>query len=303
MLVVPDDPAAYTLLQYELPPVGAADETLRATAVVPRPSREESEAREETERHRALFTCIGLEIVSRVAVGGQGILYQALHKIMDRLVALKLLRTDLAQDSQMLKRFLREARAAARLEHANLVKILNAGCLDGQFYIVFPWISGKDLGRICEEQGPIPAVRALVWTMEVAQGLHALHVAGVAHRDVKPSNMLLHGDGSACLTDLGMARVLDEGTITASEVILGTPCYLPPEQTTGAHEVTPASDVYSLGLRSSICSGARPNGTKRWNAGDARDTPHPDPLPCERSGWLFLPQEMRTTRKSCGGIA
>ncbi|MBI3270442.1 MAG: serine/threonine protein kinase [Planctomycetes bacterium] len=198
---------------------------------------------------RAAFLARGFELVSRVGGGGMGVVFKALQQPLGRTVAIKALRLDLREDARLIRRFFREAMAMAKVEHPNVVQVHHAGTFEGGYYIVMTFVDGQGLDRRIETGGRLTPAQALPLLLEVARGLEAAHRHGIVHRDVKPSNILIRADGTACLTDFGLARVSgdEEAPLTKTGDFLGTLNYMPPEQLDDPRLATPASDVYSLG--------------------------------------------------------
>lgn len=174
--------------------------------------------------------------------GGMASVYVARDTGLDRAVAVKLLAENLAGDDELRKRFLREARLAARLSHPNVVNIFDAGEDDGRPYIVMELVEGETLA----ERGRARAEEVRSLALQAARGLAHAHAAGLVHRDIKPGNLLLRSDGTLKIADFGIARAAETTALTQAGTVLGTAAYLAPEQALG-EEVTPAADVYSLG--------------------------------------------------------
>jgi serine/threonine-protein kinase len=173
--------------------------------------------------------------------------YLALDEVLDRPVAVKLLHREISDEADQLERFRREARAAARLSHPNLVGVIDAGEDDGRPYIVFEYIEGRTLKRRLQEEGQLPVDEAVAYAIEIGRGLTAAHARKLVHRDVKPQNVLIDPDGRAKVTDFGIARSLEQKGMTATGRVLGTTDYVAPEQAMG-EDVDERSDVYSLGV-------------------------------------------------------
>src|SRR5204862_5653125 len=151
-------------------------------------------------------------------------------------------------DDQYVERFRREARAVASLSHPNIVTILDRGEDEGRQFIVFELVEGRTLAEVLHEQGRLPVQRALEIAIQVARGLGFAHEQGLVHRDVKPQNVILNGDGRAKVTDFGIARSLDvKHGMTQTGTVLGTSDYIAPEQAQG-QAVDEHTDVYSLGV-------------------------------------------------------
>jgi tRNA A-37 threonylcarbamoyl transferase component Bud32 len=184
---------------------------------------------------------------SKLGSGGMSTVYLALDEVLDRPVAVKLLHREISEEADQLERFRREARAAARLSHPNLVGVIDAGEDDGRPYIVFEYIEGRTLKRRIQEEGGLPVDEAVAYAIEIGRGLTAAHARKLVHRDVKPQNVLIDPDGRAKVTDFGIARSLEQKGMTATGRVLGTTDYVSPEQAMG-EDVDERSDVYSLGV-------------------------------------------------------
>jgi eukaryotic-like serine/threonine-protein kinase len=184
---------------------------------------------------------------SKLGSGGMSTVYLAVDEVLDRQVAIKLLHREISEEADQLERFRREARAAARLSHPNLVGVIDAGEDDGRPYIVFEYIPGRTLKRRIQEEGRLPIDEAVAYAIEIGRGLTAAHARKLVHRDVKPQNVLIDPDGRAKVTDFGIARSLESKGLTATGRVLGTTDYVSPEQAMG-EDVDERSDVYSLGV-------------------------------------------------------
>ena len=168
--------------------------------------------------------------------------------VLDRDVALKILRSQYAGDEEFVERFRREARSAASLSHPNIVPVYDRGDTeDGSSYIAMEYVPGGTLKERLDERGPIEPRRALAATAQVAEALGAAHAKGVIHRDIKPQNILLTETGHLKVADFGIARAASAATISATNAVFGTAGYLSPEQALG-EPATPRSDLYSLGI-------------------------------------------------------
>jgi len=188
------------------------------------------------------------ELVEELGRGGMGIVYRAVQKSLGRTVAIKmLLRRDLAGPADLV-RFRSEAEAAAHLDHAGIVSIFEVGEHDGHPFYSMQFIEGTTLAKRLA-QGPLPPREAAEILAKVAEAVQAAHVRGVLHRDLKPSNILIDAAGEPRVSDFGLAKRLEAGdSVTHTGAILGTPCYMSPEQAAGSRgDVGPTSDVWSLG--------------------------------------------------------
>jgi eukaryotic-like serine/threonine-protein kinase len=178
--------------------------------------------------------------------GGMASVYLARDTELDRLVAVKVLDERAAGDQGLRGRFVREARLAARLSHQNVVSVFDAGEDDGRPYIVMEHVEGETLAEVLARRGRLPPEEARGLALQAARGLAHAHAAGLVHRDVQPQNLLLREDGTLKIADFGIARAAEGTALTQTGTILGTAAYLSPEQALG-EDVTPATDVYSLG--------------------------------------------------------
>jgi serine/threonine-protein kinase len=186
-------------------------------------------------------------LVELLGQGGMATIFRARDAQLDRDVAVKLLRPEFGQDPDFLARFRDEARAAASLNHPNIVSVFDFGEEPSGPYIVMELIDGQDLSSILKENGALPPRQAARVSAEVAKALHAAHVRGIVHRDVKPSNILVSRDGRVKVADFGIARALTEAQLTLPGVTMGSVHYFSPEQARG-ETATQASDIYSLGI-------------------------------------------------------
>ncbi|HHN47322.1 MAG TPA: hypothetical protein ENN09_07760, partial [Planctomycetes bacterium] len=188
------------------------------------------------------------EIRERIASGGMGSVYRAFDKKLERDVAVKVLLAGAGATEEDVQRFRREAAAAARLRHSNIVSIHAVGDAGGYPYIVMDYVDGNNLADLVEA-GSISPRRALDITEQIADALHYAHLRGVVHRDLKPANIIIDNLGRAQLTDFGLAKRLDEKiNLTRTGTTMGTPMYMAPEQAEGLlEEIDAQSDVYGLG--------------------------------------------------------
>src|SRR5438094_5694138 len=188
------------------------------------------------------------ELVEEIGLGGQGVVFRARQKSLNRTVALKVISLGQWASKAHLKRFRLEAEAAARLEHPGIVQIHEVGERDGSCYFSMKFIEGGQLDEVARRE-PIPIRRAVELMANVARTVHYAHEHGILHRDIKPGNILLDAKGEPHLTDFGLARLLEtESSVTQTLDVLGTPSYMAPEQAVGNNAaVSSATDVYGLG--------------------------------------------------------
>jgi serine/threonine protein kinase/tetratricopeptide (TPR) repeat protein len=186
-----------------------------------------------------------LEVIGR---GGQGVVYRARQKSLNRVVALKVIALGHWATEAHLKRFRREAEAAASLEHSGIVPIYEVGERDGSCYFSMKLVEGGELDQVAKRE-PMPIRKAVELIAKVARTVHYAHEHGILHRDIKPGNILLDKKGEPHLTDFGLARLVEtESTVTRTLEVLGTPSYMAPEQAVGNNAaLTAATDVYGLG--------------------------------------------------------
>ena len=190
-------------------------------------------------------TALGPYRVERlVGEGGMGAVYRA--SAGGRPVALKVLKDRLSKDAEVQRRFRHEARAASQIQHKHLVPLVDFGEVDGRPYLVMPFVGGQTLEERIAAGGPLPLHQAVRMTGQVASALDAIHAHGLVHRDVKSSNIMIDEEGSASLTDFGLAKGKDYSTLTKPGQIVGTLDYLAPERIRG-HAADPKSDIYALG--------------------------------------------------------
>jgi len=187
------------------------------------------------------------ELEELVGKGGMSTVYRAKDRLLERTVAIKLLHEHYSRDEDYVERFRREARAAARLSHPNIVTVIDRGEADGRQFIVFEYVDGQNLKQLVASQGRLPVRTALELSIEVGHALAFAHESGLVHRDVKPQNVLL-GNGDVKVTDFGIAHSGDvKQGLTQTGTVLGTSDYIAPEQASG-QPVSELSDVYSLGV-------------------------------------------------------
>jgi hypothetical protein len=187
------------------------------------------------------------QLGEKVGSGGMSSVYRAFDPTLERWVAIKLMHRDITSDPDQLERFRREARAVAQLNHPHVVTVIDAGEDDGTPYIVLEYVEGETLKDRIRRMRRLPVSEAVAYAIEIGRALSCAHANRLVHRDIKPQNVLIAGDGRAKVTDFGIARSLEAHGLTAAGRVLGTTDYVSPEQALG-HDVTQQSDLYSLGI-------------------------------------------------------
>jgi eukaryotic-like serine/threonine-protein kinase len=193
------------------------------------------------------------ETGERLGSGGMSNVYKATDRILERMVAVKILAEHLSDDERFVARFRREALAVAKLIHPNIVQVYDTGVDEGRHYIVMEYVEGRSGAQILQRQGPCAAEVAAEIGIQACAGLDYAHRRGIIHRDVKPGNLMVvggpvgGGEMTVKLTDFGIARAIEQTRITQVGSVVGTAAYLAPEQVRG-DEATPATDVYALGV-------------------------------------------------------
>ena len=187
------------------------------------------------------------EIISQTGVGGMATVYTARDNVLNRKVAIKVLKDEFTTDEEFVKRFNSEAQAAASLSHPNIVSIYDVGNEDGIYYIVMELVRGKTLKQIITEEGALPWKWSVNIAMQIASALETAHKNNIVHRDIKPHNIIITEDGVAKVTDFGIAKAVSNSTITAFGTTIGSVHYFSPEQAKGGY-TDAKSDIYSLGV-------------------------------------------------------
>ena len=187
------------------------------------------------------------EIEEKIGAGGMAIVYKARDNLLNRTVAIKVLREQFVSDEGFIRRFRREAQAAASLSHHNIVSIYDVGKDGDTDYIVMEYVKGFTLKDVIRKQAPIPNQRAIYIVRQIAEALAHAHANNIIHRDIKPQNILITMDGRAKVTDFGIARAASSLTLTHTGDIVGSVHYLSPEQAKG-HQINEQSDIYSMGI-------------------------------------------------------
>ena len=234
------------------------------------------------------------ELVSRIAIGGMGEVWQASDTVIGRTVAIKILKDEYLGDPGFRERFRAEARHAALVNHDGIANVFDYGEEDGKAYLVMEMVPGEALSTILERERVLPPEKVLSIVSQTALALHQAHQAGLVHRDVKPGNLLITPDGDVKITDFGIARLADQVPLTATGQVMGTVQYLAPEQASGK-PASPATDIYSLGIVAyEALAGRRPfRGESQVSIAMAHIKEAPPELP------VTIPEEVRALVMSC----
>ena len=187
------------------------------------------------------------EIVKSIGEGGMANVYLANDTILDRKVAIKVLRGDLSQDDKFIRRFQREALSVSNLSHPNIVEVYDVGEEDGNHYIVMEYIEGKTLKQLLKKRESLTLTEVIDIMTQLTDGIAHAHESYIIHRDIKPQNIMIEDDGRIKITDFGIAMALNATQLTQTNSVMGSVHYLPPEQANGK-SATVKSDIYSLGI-------------------------------------------------------
>ncbi len=222
--------------------------SMGAPSATPAPGARPSADAQETHVMEMVENLLGgrYRLEQELGRGGMGVVYLARDTQLDRRVALKFLGSLVDDSDEYRQRFVREAKAAARVNHPNIISIYDISASMGKGYIAMEYVEGQNLTRHVREKGRLTPREALNIAIQACSALDAIHKAGIIHRDIKPDNILLAKGGLVKLTDFGLAKA-ESARITASNVVMGTPAYMSPEQTLGS-DVDGRSDIYSIGL-------------------------------------------------------
>ncbi len=196
-------------------------------------------------------------LTGRIATGGMGEVWRAVDELLGREVAVKLLRQHVAADPSFRDRFRTEARITAGLTDPGIAQVFDYGEQSDGAYLVMELVIGEPLSAILARNGTLSAEVTLDMIAQTARGLHAAHSSGIIHRDIKPGNLLINQSGQVKVTDFGIARALQAAPVTRTGTVLGTAQYVSPEQASGT-PLTPATDIYSLGVVAYECLTGRP---------------------------------------------
>ena len=230
------------------------------------------------------------EIIKSIGEGGMANVYLAKDIILDRNVAIKILRGDLAGDEKFVRRFQREALSASSLSHPNIVEMYDVGEDNGTYYIVMEYVQGMTLKQLIKKKGCLSLSEAIDIMLQITDGIKAAHDSYIIHRDLKPQNILIQDNGEIKITDFGIAMALNSTQLTQTNSVMGSVHYLPPEQASGKG-ATIKSDIYSMGiLFYELLTGKLP--FKGDNAVEIALKHMRDPLPNIREDNESIPQSI-----------
>ncbi|SHI04345.1 serine/threonine protein kinase [Sporanaerobacter acetigenes DSM 13106] len=187
------------------------------------------------------------EIIEKIGGGGMAVVYKARCRLLNRYVAVKVLREEFINDEEFINKFRRESQAAASLSHPNIVSIYDVGMEDDIYYIVMEYIDGKTLKEVIDEKGKLTAKETIEYSIQIAEALEHAHRNHIVHRDIKPHNIMVTRDGRIKVTDFGIARAANASTMTNTSTVIGSVHYFSPEQARGRF-TDEKSDIYSLGI-------------------------------------------------------
>lgn len=193
------------------------------------------------------FTLGTYRILEPIGRGGMASVFLCEHVSMRRRAAIKVLPSKSAQHVELVKRFYREARAAAALDHPNIVRTFDVDHHENVHFLVMEYVEGTQLQEVVGDEGPLDVTRAAGLIRQAALGLNHAHANSMVHRDIKPSNLIVDRNGTLKILDMGLARIFDESEEVLTKGVLGTPDYIAPEQIKDSHQIDHRADIYSLG--------------------------------------------------------
>jgi len=186
------------------------------------------------------------ELVEKIGEGGMGLVYKARCHLLNRYVAVKILKPELTGDEGFISKFRKESLSAASLSHPNIVNIYDVGMEDGIYYIVMEYVKGRTLKKIIEESAPLSYGKIINISRQICLALDHAHNNSIIHRDIKPQNILITEDGIVKVADFGIARASNSATLTNTGNVIGSVYYISPEQARGGY-TDAKTDIYSLG--------------------------------------------------------
>jgi formylglycine-generating enzyme required for sulfatase activity/tRNA A-37 threonylcarbamoyl transferase component Bud32 len=240
------------------------------------------------------------ELLHEIAQGGMGVVYKARQTRINRLVALKMIRSGELADAEQVRRFYAEAEAAAKLDHPGIVPVFEVGQADGRHFFSMALVLGGNLNDGVSANGPFPPREAATILKSIAEAVHHAHEKGVIHRDIKPHNILLDENRAPRVTDFGLAKLAQgSGELTVSGLIMGSPPYMSPEQAAGkTSQIGRASDVYSLGATLYFLLTGRPPFQTAFATETIRQVLEVEPVPLRRLN-PSIPRDLETICLMC----
>lgn len=184
-------------------------------------------------------------IVRIIGIGGMAVVFEAVDTVMKRTVALKMLKDEIANDAQAVKRFVNESKAVSMLSHPNIVSIYDVSVREGRKYIVMERVDGITLKNYMNQRGPLPPKEIMNYSAQILRALEHAHSKGIIHRDIKPQNIMLLKNGRIKVTDFGIAKMPNADTITMTDKAIGTVYYISPEQASGKRLIRAAIYILS----------------------------------------------------------
>ncbi len=221
-------------------------------------------------------------IIERIGAGGMGVIYKATHDTLGTEAAIKFLSGQFATNEAYVARFLREARAAASLNHPNIISVQDAGSVDNIYYMIMEFVDGQNLSQLLRQRKVLTEDEVFSHGLTTARALGYAHQQHIIHRDIKPENLMLKTDGVLKVADLGLAKMLDDtdSSLTSTGTVMGTPYYISPEQIRGDKNVDPRTDIYSLGATMfHLATGQVPFSAESSGEIMAKHLTDPPPLP------------------------
>jgi serine/threonine protein kinase len=280
------------------PTLVLADHDSQPTLAAPESFKEWSQRRDPASAAASDVLPTGIDIGKRYRVlrvlgrGGMGTVYLVEDRQLHRQVALKLIRSEIAESEAVIERFKREIHLSSQVTHRNVLRVYDLGEAEGVSYLTMQYIEGDDLASVLKKEKRLPVARIVSIFRQICEGLGAAHEQGVIHRDLKPQNVMIDAGDRVYLTDFGLAKTAEQSGVTQTGAVIGTPYYMSPEQVKG-EPAGPRSDIYALGvILYEMATGAVPfGGTSVYEVMIARLQKTPRPAREVEPGSAGLPSE------------